>query len=247
MKKQKLSLAIALVSFFLLGMDSAQNLSYEAEPVELQTTISEQELKLTAKFEDRSLFMGLKENSTMHYPGGWAHAKACTARSCTNGCTIGFGYNLGARYRKEVMRDLTPIIGQSRASELASYAHLRGKAAYRACGRKSIDKSTLPTLTSDESWKLLEKSIVPHKNAVVARIKKEGIEDILNINQVAVLVALDFQNPRLASKAKNIWTYLKNGDVERVAREILENSGSQLLSALQPRRDAEAELWLASL
>lgn len=245
---------VLLFATFVVSLFSAKDAQSPATQKTIKNTkveqvaiLTEEELQLAAKYEDKPLFLRNKENSRLHYPGGWAHAKSCTQRGCTNGCTIGFGYNLGARNAKEVRRDLTPIIGKERAQVFAAYAGKTGKSSYTACGRKSLDHSLLPTMTRNESWQLLAKSMEPHKEAVVARIHKENLQDMLTEHQVAVLVALDFQNPRLASRAKMIWHHMKLGDFDQVASEIKENSGSQILSALQPRRNAEAKIFLSAL
>lgn len=246
---------VLMLATFVLAVFSPNNAQTPAltKKLNLDTldkqdyVVTEEELQLAAKYEDKPLFLQKTANSRLHYPGGWQHARECTARGCTNGCTIGFGYNLGARSAREAKRDLRPIVGAKRANEFAAYAGKIGKAAYRACGRKSLDKSTLPTMSRDESWQLLAKSMVPHKRAVMKRIYDEKLQNSLSNHQVAVLVALDFQNPKLASRAKMIWHHMKRGEFNQVASEIKQNSGSQILSALQPRRDAEAKIFLSAL
>lgn len=250
-KKHHVALLFVTIFVSLFSATDAQSPATQKtiknSKVEQAAIVTEEELKLAAMYEDKPLFLKAKENSRLHYPGGWAHAKSCTARGCTNGCTIGFGYNLGARNAKEVRRDLVPVVGKERAQVFASYAGKIGRESYRACGRKSLDRSTLPTMTRKESWQLLAKSMEPHKKAVTRRIAKEDLQDMLTEHQVAVLVALDFQNPRLASRAKMIWYHMKLGDFDQVAQEITQNSGSQILAALQPRRNAEAKIFLSAL
>lgn len=206
--------------------------------------VTQEELELAARFEDRPLFMGIQKASDMHYPGSKAHAESCSTRGCSNGCTIGFGYNLGARSSKQVMKELKPMLGRKKAAELAGYAGKVGIEAYNACGPYSGNKTQL---SRAESWELLKFSMMPHKAQVMQRIKREGMEDDLNAQQVAVLVALDFQNPRLASRATKLWKHLHQGKLERVAFEIRNNSGTRFLRALQTRRNTEADLWMASL
>lgn len=208
--------------------------------------VTQEELELAARFEDRPLFMGVQQSSVMHYPGSRAHAESCSQRGCTNGCTIGFGYNIGARGAKQVMAELKPILGRAKAKELAAYAGKVGIEAYNACGPQ-FKKSDLPQLSRADSWELLKFSMAPHKAQVMQRIQREGLADVLNSQQVSVLVALDFQNPRLASRATKVWKHLQQGKLEKVAYEIRNNSGTRFLRALQTRRNTEADLWMASL
>jgi hypothetical protein len=211
-----------------------------------QYKVTQEELELAARFEDRPLFMGIQTHSVLHYPGSRDHAEGCSARGCGNGCTIGFGYNIGARSAKQVMTELKPILGRQKAKELSFYAGKVGIEAYNACGPQ-FKKANLPQLSRADSWELLKFSMAPHKAQVMQRIHREGLTEELNIQQVAVLVALDFQNPRLSSRATTLWKHLHQGKVERVAYEIRNNSGTRFLRALQTRRNTEADLWLASL
>jgi len=208
--------------------------------------VTPEELELAARFEDRPLFMGIQQSSVMHYPGSRAHAESCSQRGCTNGCTIGFGYNIGARSSKQVVTELKPILGRKKAKELSAYAGKVGIEAYNACGPQ-FKKDKLPQLSRADSWELLKFSMAPHKAQVMQRIQREGLTKDLNEQQVAVLVALDFQNPRLASRATKLWKHLQQGKLERVAFEIRNNSGTRFLRALQTRRNTEADLWMASL
>lgn len=206
--------------------------------------VTQEELELAARFEDRPLFMSVQQASVMHYPGSRAHAESCSTRGCTNGCTIGFGYNLGARSPKQVTNELKPMFGRKKAAALAQYAGKVGIEAYNACGPHTKGKMEL---SRADSWELLKFSMVPHKAQVMQRIKREGLSEELNAQQVAVLVALDFQNPRLASRATKLWKHLHQGKLERVAYEIRNNSGTRFLRALQTRRNTEADLWMASM
>lgn len=208
--------------------------------------ITQDELELAARFEDRPLFMGVLQASTMHYPGSLAHAESCSQRGCTNGCTIGFGYNLGARDSKQTMAELNPLMGRKKAKELSQYAGLVGADAYAACGPR-VSKNSRPQLGRADAWKLLKFSMAPHKAQVMRRIAREGLTEDLNVQQVAVLVVLDFQNPRLASRATSLWRHLRQGKLERVAVEIRHNSGTRFMHALQTRRNTEAALWMAAL
>ena len=206
----------------------------------VSTTVTDHELELTARYEDLPLFLGQQQVSVLHYPGNASHAAACSVRGCGNGCTIGFGYNIGPRTASRVKAELTPIIGAAQAAVFARYAGLTGQAAFDVCNSRVSD---LPTLSRGDALRLLQYTVASHKQQVLNRINSEGLRGVLNPKQVAVLVALDYQNPRLSSRATQLWRHLHAGEFEQIAQNIQHRSGTRHLAALQTRRNQEAKLW----
>src|SRR5690606_19976393 len=64
-------------------------------------SVTDEELYVTAVWENGPLYSGLESVATLHYPIE-SKAADCTSRGCTNGCTIGYGYNFGAHTREKV-------------------------------------------------------------------------------------------------------------------------------------------------
>ena len=91
--------------------------------------------------------------------------------------------------------------------------------------------------------RLLRCKIVTYKNNVVQRARREGVFNMLNSGQLAVLVALDYQSPALSSKATQLWRQLKQGNMDAVTHNIRNHSGSHVEPALQRRRDWEADYF----
>ena len=206
----------------------------------VSTTITPQELELTARYEDLPLFLGKEQVSILHYPGNASHAAACSARGCGNGCTIGFGYNIGPRKAAKVLTELTPIVGRAQAEVFAQYAGLTGQAAFDVCHKGVKD---LPVMSRGDALRLLQYTMSGHKTQVLERIASEGLRGVLNPQQIAVLVALDYQNPQLSSRARMLWQHIHAGEFEQVAYNIQHRSGTKHLAALQTRRNKEAKLW----
>lgn len=66
-------------------------------------------IDLVAPFENPRLWEAEINESWPHYPGNKSHANSCSARGCWNGCTITFGYNMGAHSAREIKRDLPNV------------------------------------------------------------------------------------------------------------------------------------------
>ncbi|MBI1363118.1 MAG: hypothetical protein GC134_03960 [Proteobacteria bacterium] len=197
-------------------------------------------INLVAPFENPLLWKGDIDTSWPHYPGNKSHATACSERGCWNGCTITFGYNMGAHSAREMRRDLRAIgIEEERIRNLTYFARKRGTEAYKYCGGGKLGWEKL---SREEGLRLLEQQIQEARTNVLRRIRAEDVS--LNREQVAVLVALDFQSPALSSKATELWTLIRNEDWSAVADEIRNNSGTRVLAALQRRRNTEAEAFL---
>jgi GH24 family phage-related lysozyme (muramidase) len=199
------------------------------------------EVNLVAKYENRNLYTNEEFISKIHYPGNMRLAEQCDARGCFEGCTIGFGYNLGARWDWEILSDMTPVVGPERAYMFATFAATRGTKAASMC---LTPHRGMPTLTRDEAYALLKVILQRSKNSVVARLQKDKI--ILNAGQLATLVSLDYQNPRFVSKSRILWKHLKNGDHETVAWRIRHRTGTSYNKYLVKRRVEEEASYLAS-
>jgi GH24 family phage-related lysozyme (muramidase) len=201
--------------------------------------VTRDELNLVAKYENRDLYTSEEFISEIHYPGNMRLAEQCDARGCFEGCTIGFGYNLGARWDWEIMQDMTPVVGAERAYMFATFAATRGTKAASMCLKP---KKGMPTLTRDEAYALLKRILQKNKNAVVARLKKDRIE--LSQGQLATLVSLDYQNPRFVSKSRLLWKYLKEGNHDMVAWRIRHRTGTAYNKYLVKRRKEEQASYL---
>lgn len=205
-------------------------------------SVTEEELYVTAVWENGPLYSGLEEVAKLHYPIE-SKAADCTRRGCTNGCTIGYGYNFGAHSRQKVYDDLTAagIPGET-ARKFQRYAGVTGSAAVRMCGVRHRTGNE-PTLTREQSWELMRLMLAEHKVTVVERARNEGVLNDLNAGQFAILVALDYQNPTLSSRANDVWTHLRSGRYDLVATEIRDRSGTRFAPQLQLRRNWEADYW----
>ena len=201
--------------------------------------VAQAELNLVAYFEDTPLFLGHEAYSTVHYPGNSWLAESCDERGCTNGCTIGFGYNLGARWPYEIEADLLPIIGKERTTELVKLANLTGTQALKACGGSNA--TTFQPLSRDESMQLLARVMWQFKRRVVHKLARENV--VLNERQLAVLTALEYQNPTFVTKSTFTWPLVADGAHEQVAERIQEKMGTKFDPNLQHRRNSEAAFY----
>lgn len=199
------------------------------------------ELNLVAKYENRDLYTGEEFISKIHYPGNMRLAEQCDARGCYEGCTIGFGYNLGARWDWEILEDMTPVVGPERAFMFATFADTRGTKAAHMCLKESAH---MPTLTRDEAFALLKVILQRSKNSVVARMAKDGIQ--LTPGQLATLVSLDYQNPKFVSRSDRLWKFVQAGDHESVAWRIRYRTGTTYNKYLVNRRKEEQATYLAA-
>lgn len=204
--------------------------------------VTDEELYLVAVWEDGPLHSGLRSVSRLHYPIE-SKAADCTKRGCTNGCTIGYGFNLGAQTRDSTYRTLVSAgVPSATARRFQQYAGLRGTAAVRMCGARHLPAGA-PTLTRDQSWELMRIMLRVHKQNVVNRARNEGVIGRLNAGQFAILVALDYQNPTLSSRANDVWRHLRNGRYDLVEAEIRHRSGTRFAPQLQRRRTWEGDYW----
>lgn len=205
--------------------------------------ITDEELYVIAKWEDAELWKGLKSESVIHYPLENS-AAGCTSRGCTNGCTIGYGYNLGAHGPRKIRADFKEAgISKDKTDRLIPLARVTGIDAVIMCGRDQPMRDRFPTLTREESAALLRVMVKEHKDNVVRRARHEGILGLFNSGQFAVMVALDYQNPVLSSRAKYIWLQLKAGDMDAVLENIEEHMGTHLEPGLRGRRFWEADYF----
>ena len=226
-----------VVLFSCLGTNVTGNATAEHEDRPAINAVS-----LIAPFENPRLWSGEIDKSWPHYPGNKSHASACTERGCWNGCTITFGYNMGAHSAREIRRDLRAIgIDEGRIRNLTYFARKSGMSAYKYCGGGKLGWENL---SREEGLRLLEQQIGEARANVKRRLRAEKVS--LNTEQIAVLVALDFQSPALSSKANDLWSAIKQQDWHAVADEIRHNSGTRHLAALQHRRDVEANAFLTA-
>jgi GH24 family phage-related lysozyme (muramidase) len=230
-------LLVLAAVFCCLGTNVTGNATSEHADRPIISAVS-----LIAPFENPLLWRGKIDKSWPHYPGNYSHATDCSARGCWNGCTITFGYNMGAQSPREIRRDLRAIgVDEKRIQTLTYFASKRGAEAYKYCGGGKLGWESL---TREEGLRLLEQQVLKSRNNVLRRMKSEGVT--LNEEQIAVLVALDFQSPAISSKARELWTLIRNENWRGVAHEIRTNSGTQHLAALQHRRDVEADAFLTA-
>jgi len=170
-------------------------------------------------------------------PAAWA-AECDRLGNCKEGVVIGFGYSLPAHTPAEILRDLTPIVGEARARKMLPCQPYRGMEAYRRC-----HNSAELALTRDESLQLLRATrVVRDVAAVQALAQQKGIA--LGLNQLVALTSLHYTSPALVLNATKLWQAIEAGSSLDVWYEIARNSGSRRMPKLQPRRDAEAALFL---
>lgn len=224
-----------LIIFIAMPLQTTELPETEINPYH----VTNDELNLVAKYENRDLYTNKEFISKIHYPGNMRLAEKCDARGCYEGCTIGFGYNLGARWSWEILADMTPVVGVKRAYMFATFAETRGTKAASMCLKPT---KGMPILTRDEAFALLKIILQKNKNSVVARLKKDGIS--LNDGQLATLVSLDYQNPKFVSKSKRLWKYLKAGDHQSVAWRIRYRTGTAYNKYLVKRRKEEYASYL---
>ena len=208
-----------------------------------QFDLTDEDLRVVAVWENGPLWLGDELEARIHYPVE-GDAANCTRRGCTNGCTIGAGYNLGAHSRLKVRADLRAAgVSEDRIRYFVRLAGKTGLEAVALCG-KDVLTGNEPTLTRPEALALLRRLVAEHKTNVVLRADAEGVLGKLSAGQLAILVALDYQNPVLSSDAIEIWVAIKEDNWSAVANIIRRHSGSQLTHALQRRRDWEASYWI---
>lgn len=237
----KLRTTLCAVLFLIIGTAASASRVPDTGPVNT-TSVTDEELYIAAVWEDGRLHSGLNAVSRLHYPIE-SKAADCTKRGCTNGCTIGFGYNLGAHSRAGIYQTLTSAgVSPVKARQFQAYAGVRGSAAVRMCGRRHLPANA-PTLTRSESWELMRIMLQVHKQNVVNRARNEGVLNNLNAGQFAILVALDYQNPTLSSRASAVWRHLRNGRYDLVEAEIRHRSGTRFAPQLQRRRSWEGDYW----
>ena len=205
--------------------------------------ITAEELFVIATYEEGNLMTNRSGASELHYP--LPHEAAdCTRRGCKNGCTIGYGYNFGAHSAEKIRSDFAQAgISPEKTERFVPLANVTGANAFAICGSYSALLPRFPTLNRDESWALMEVMAYQHKQNVLRRARAEGILHFFNSGQFAILVALDYQNPVLSSRAKNLWSQLKAGDLEAVLDNIRNDSGTKMSPSLQGRRDWEARYF----
>ena len=210
--------------------------------------VTNEELYVIASWENSPLLTDENAVSHLLYPVE-SKAADCSARGCTNGCTIGFGYNLGAHPADKVRADFAAAgIAPATAERFVPFAGKTGSDAVALCG----STATLPddlTLTHAQAWELLRIMTLEHKEKVVRRARSEGLLHRLNAGQFAVLVALDYQNPVLCSEAHYLWLQLAAGDTRAVYRNIRYHMGVKFAPGLANRRRWEANYfrWAAKL
>lgn len=233
-------LALSMLGFFTATPVAAQS---NHNTVQLDR-VTDEEVDVIGRWEDTPLWRGKKQTSTVHYPLEKS-AQRCDNRNCTNGCTIGFGYNLGAHTREMIRTDFNQAgIPTQKTDALVALAKLTGTKAVAQCGSNAPAQSSFPQLTREESVRLLRFKIQSYKDDVVQRARREGVLAMLNSAQLAVLVALDYQSPVLSSKATQLWRQLTQGNMPAVQSNIRHNSGTHLEPALQRRRNWEARYFI---
>ena len=205
--------------------------------------VTDEELYVLAVWENGPLFNGDRLHAIVHYPVE-SDAIACTERGCLNGCTIGYGYNMGAHNVGKVYADLLIVgVEPAKAKAMAEkYAEKTGVDAVAICGEKTPE-ADLHTITREQSWELLRVMAKEHKQNVVRRANREGVTHKLNSGQFAILVALDYQNPDLSSRANDVWRHIKNDRMRLITHEIRKRSGTYFTPALTPRRQWEGDYW----
>ncbi len=205
--------------------------------------VTDEELYVIASWENGPLLTGARTVDELQYPLE-VNAQDCTDRGCTNGCTIGYGYNLGAHSVSDVVRDFEAAgMTRERALEFARFSSITGIEAVALCGRDAPNRHLLPTMTADESWELLRVMAASHKQNVVNRARAEGLLPYFNSGQFAIMVALDYQNPVLSSEATYVWRQLRAGDTSAVLRNIRNHMGTRFAPGLQTRRNWEASYF----
>ena len=245
MKRIPRIMAVAIAAAFLFLLPTAADAAPRTPgngPV-VTDRVTDEELYVIASWENGPLLTGRRTVDELQYPLE-VNAQDCTDRGCTNGCTIGYGYNLGAHSVSDVVRDFQDAgMSRARAMEFARFASVTGIDAVAMCGQNIANRDRLPTMTADESWELLRVMAKTHKDNVVRRARAEGLLNHFNSGQFAIMVALDYQNPTLSSQATYVWRQLRRGDTTAVLYNIRNQMGTRFAPGLQTRRNWEASYF----
>lgn len=240
-----LFVAIAVVLLFPLvsGPAAAATPRVPGNNAVVTDRVTDEELYVIASWENGPLMNGTSTIDELQYPLE-TNAQDCTDRGCENGCTIGYGYNLGAHPADKVIADFRAAgMSEETARLFTPYAEVTGIDAVALCGRDAPNRDQLPTMTSAQAWELLRVMAAEHKANVVRRAQAEGLLPYFNSGQFAVLVALDYQNPTLSSEATYVWRQLGRGDMNAVLYNIRNQMGTRFAPGLQTRRNWEASYF----
>lgn len=162
-------------------------------------------------------------SNRLHWPGG------------ASGVTLGPGYDMRDRSRKEIEQKLRDIkINSYLAAKVAAGAGLRGEAAMRF----TRDNQNLISLTDDQQSRLLQVNL-PSYEAIVRR----GIHVYLTQNEFNALVSFVYNPGR---GWRGVRAAINSGDKRKAARIIEEQvrSKGKVMNGLIQRRHDEAMLLL---
>ena len=204
--------------------------------------VTEEERDFVAGFEHRQLLNQCSSDPAgtrvdPHYPG------------YKSGCTQGFGYDMGVRRQPRTYRDLQTIMPARRAmicsqrystSPLESWHAKRSKKALNYCPLNHEDD--ICALNCAQAFNLLDQQVYKAKRRILKRAEADGLT--FTAQQLRALISLDYNNPVFVSNSTLLWEHLVEGDHEQVVRQIVRNSGSQKVRALQDRRNREALIYL---
>lgn len=199
-----------LVSLSLFpGAAQTVDLNADGLPVEFNlgklnqpivNTVTGQEKRLVAYFENYALYTGQDSYSLPHYDRGGR-----------GGCAIGYGIRLSWRTPEQAYTFLRKALSPAKARALSQYAGVSGRAAVHKCGVRYRSPNA-PRLTAQEAWNLLSLDLAQRKAYVLARARQFGALDNMNAGMMAVMVALDYQNPSCSRNATTTWQAISNGN-----------------------------------
>jgi GH24 family phage-related lysozyme (muramidase) len=166
-----------------------------------------------------------------------------------SGPTIGIGYDLGYRTRRQIREDWGPHVGETDLAHLVAAAGIRGQPAEGATRALRQAGVTIPL---EAAGRVFHRTTLPEYAARTRRLYP-GVQTLPPDAQAA-LVSLVYNRGESVRGARrvemaNIKPHVRRGDLEAIADEIesmkrlWEGKG---LPGLLVRRDAEAELVRAS-
>ncbi len=187
---------------------------------------------LIGQWENGPLYLGEDMDSGIHYPLNYPNV--------INGCNIGFGIHLGSLTQAKLDHWFARVIDPERIEELRPFVGVLGEEAFAMCGPDILVPPV--KISRDEAISLMILYVVDAYYRVHNRLALEEANG-LNTCQVAVMVALEYQNEVLFSEARNVPEMLAEHDFSGVYWEILYNSGSQRIPELAARRRMEARFF----
>lgn len=167
-----------------------------------------------------------------------------------SGITVGIGYDLGYNSADTILNDWAGLLPPNQIRAMQKYSGVTAGSAHAVLGQARAD---IGDIAWEPAMTVFMKTSLPKFEAITLRACPNS--DRLPAGCFGVLCSLSYNRGASYSKAgdryqemRNIRALVASGEFDRVPTEI--RSMKRLwpnVSGLRRRRDAEAELWKASL